>query len=412
MTRALPRVLPRVRRHRNAALLPLVLVWTFAGALIVFVAGCDSRANNAVGAHAMPPPEVARTVVQPADVELPLEYVAQVGGSRAVQVRARVEGIVQKRTYTEGKPVKAGETLFLIDPAPFQAALDRARADLAEQEARSAQADKELKRVLPLFADRAVSQKDRDAAQAERDQSAAAVKSARAAVRSAEIDLGYTRVVAPIAGVTSREVRSEGSLVRPSDDSGQLTTLNQVDPAYVRFSYAENEALAIRKNLADGRLRMPAGGPVVEIVLADGSVHPQPGRIDFTDTLIDVQTGTVGVRATVANPDATLLPGQFVRVRLKGVVRPQAIVVPQRAVMQGPAGQFVWVIGDGDKVEFRPIVTGAAIGKGWIVESGLQGGERIALDNLLKLAPGAVVVEPKPQPAQPAAAAAAGGAHG
>lgn len=404
MIRLFTRPLSRLFRRPDLILMRLVTAWIFAGALIVLVAGCDSRANNDSANHAMPPPEVARSVVRAADVELPLEYVAQVGGSREVQVRARVEGILQKRTYTEGKPVKAGETLFLIDPAPFQAALDRARADLAEQEARLAQADKELKRVQPLFADRAVSQKDRDTAQAERDQASAAVKSARAAVRTAEIDLGYTRVTAPIAGITSREVRSEGSLVRPGDASGALTTLNQVDPAYVRFTYAENEALMIRKAIAEGRLRMPAGGPQVEVVLADGSVHPQTGRIDFTDTLVDPQTGTVGVRATVANPDATLLPGQFVRVRLKGVTRPGAIVVPQRAVMQGPDGQFVWVIGDGDKVEFRPVVTGASIGKGWIVEEGLKGGERVATDNLLKLAPGALVVEPKPAPA-----AAAGG---
>lgn len=375
-----------------------------AALLAMFLSACDSNANAPGSAAAMPPPPVARTSIEPRDIELPLEYVAQVSGSRQIEVRARVEGILQKRTYTEGKPVKAGDTLFIIDPAPFQAAYDKAKADLAEQEARLVQAERELKRVLPLFADKAVSQKDRDAAQSERDQASAAVKAARAALRTAEIDLGYTRVTAPISGLTSREVRSEGSLVRPGDDSGRLTTINQVDPVYVRFSYADNEALALRKAIAAGTVRQPANGFSVEVVLADGSVHPQLGMVDFTDTLINTDTGTVGVRATVPNPNATLLPGQFVRVRLKGAVRHGALLVPQRAVMQGPNGQFVWVIGEGDKIEFRPIVTGRAIGNEWIVEDGLKGGERIALDNLLKLRPGVQVVEPPP--AQQAAAPA------
>lgn len=366
---------------------------------------CDRQAQSAMGA--MPPPEVARLVVEARDVELPLEYVAQVAGSRHIDVRARVEGILQKRTYVEGHVVKAGDTLFLIDPAPFQAELERARGELAEQEARYAQAEKEFKRLQPLFVEKAVSQRDRDDALAERDKAQAAVKAARAALRSAEINLGYTRVTAPIGGITSQEARSEGSLLRPGDASGLLTRITQVDPVYVNFAYADNEALALRKAVAAGKVVLPPGqGLPAEVVLGDGSLYPRQGLVSFTDATIDTATGTVRARAEFPNPDAVLMPGQFVRLRLKGVVRKAALLVPQRAVMQAPSGKFVWLIGAEGKVEIRPIEVGAAIGKDWVVESGLSGGEQVVLDNLLKLAPGAPVRVVEPQaPGAPAAPA-------
>ncbi len=381
----------------------LAVALACVGALAAALGGCgDSRANAPAGE--MPPPEVTRTTVAPRDVELPIEYSAQVAGSRQIEVRARVEGILLKRTYTEGQPVKAGATLFLIDPAPFQAALEQARGNLAEQEARLAQAERELKRIQPLFADKAVSQRDRDDALTERDKALAAVKAARAAVRDAEINLSYTKVTAPIAGLTSIEGRSEGSLVRPGDASGRLTTLAQTDPAYVNFSFADNELLGLRRAVAEGEVSMPADALEVELRLADGTTYPRLGRINFTDTLIDTATGTVRARAEVPNPEGALLPGQFVRVTVKGIVRKQALLVPQRAVMQAPTGKFVWLIGADGKVELRPVTVGSTVGKDWVVEQGLTGGEQVILDNLLKLRPGiAVRVVEADAPGQPAA---------
>ncbi|HXH04475.1 MAG TPA: efflux RND transporter periplasmic adaptor subunit, partial [Candidatus Competibacteraceae bacterium] len=355
-------------RRRIAAVLVLF------GASAVTLSGCGKSEANAPAAQ-MPPPEVARLTVAPRDVELPIEYVAQVAGSRQVEVRARVEGILLQRTYIEGRPVQAGDTLFVIDPAPFQAALEQARGNLAEQQARLAQAERDLKRVLALVADKALSQRDRDAAIAERDKAQAAVRAAQAAVREAEINLGYTKVTAPIAGITSKEVRSEGSLVRPGEDSGLLTTISQLDPAYVNFSYADNELLALRRAVAEGKVSMPEGqGLEVELRLADGSLYPHAGRVNFTDSVIDTGTGSVRARAEFPNPDAALLPGQFVRVRVKGVVRRNVVLVPQRAVMQAPNGKFVYLVGAENKVEMRSIETGAAIGKEWLVERGLGGG--------------------------------------
>ncbi len=339
-----------------------------------------------------PPPTVHSLSLQARDVAVPVEYAAQIAGSRQVVVRARVEGILLKRTYQEGQAVKAGSVLFEIDPVPFQVTLEQTRANLAEQEARLAQTERELKRVLPLFAEKAVSQRERDSALSERDQAQAAVRSAKAAVREAEINLSYTKVLAPISGITSQEARSEGSLVRPGDESGELTTIAQLDPIYVNFSYSDNELLSLRQAQAEGKITMNEGVPLqVNLTLADGSRYPLTGQINFTDSIIDSRTGTVKARAQFANPDGRLLPGQFVRVQIQGITRKQALLVPQKAVMQAPNGQFVYVLNQQSQVEMRPIQTGQSLGADWIVEQGLQPGDEVVLDNLLKIAPGAPV---------------------
>lgn len=252
----------------------------------------------------MPPPEVTVVTVKPADVPLPLEYVGQTAGSREVEVRARVSGILLKRLYAEGRPVKAGDALYQIDPEQAKAALDQARGALEVEQAKLIRAKQDQARILPLFAENAVSQKDRDEAVANFESAQASAAAARARVREAQINMDYTRVTAPISGMTSKEVRSEGSLVSPSGDASLLTKISQLDPMYVNFSMSDNELLRLRTWQAQGRFEPPEGERyTVEVKLSDGSMFPTAGRLNFTDNLIDPSTGAIRSRAEFANPD-------------------------------------------------------------------------------------------------------------
>jgi membrane fusion protein (multidrug efflux system) len=348
---------------------------------------------------------VSVKTMQAADVALVSEYVAQTSGSREVEVRARVSGILQKRAYTEGSTVKAGDLLFQIDAAPYQAAVDQAAAALKLQEASLIRAQQDHDRVIPLFKENAVSQKDRDDAVAALASAKASVAAARAGLKSAQINLDYTRVTAPIGGVTSAEVRSEGSLVQPGE-GGLLTRISQLDPIHVKFSLSDNDVLKAQKLAAEGKLRLPAGNRyTVSLKLPDGAQYGRDGVIDFADRVIDPATGTSAARATFANPQGQLRPGQFVRVQLKGATRLGALVVPQQAVLSSQQGKMVWVVGKDNTAEPRPLQLGEATPAGFIVESGLKAGEQVIVDNLIKLRPGAKVV---PQAGKPASAPANG----
>ncbi|WP_246210703.1 efflux RND transporter periplasmic adaptor subunit [Vogesella oryzae] len=376
--------------------------------LAALLAACGQQQNeHAAAGGNMPPMPVSVVEMKPADVPVTTEYVAQTSGSREVEVRARVSGILQKRAYTEGAAVKAGELLFQIDHAPYQAAVEQADASLKLQEANLIRAQQDYDRVLPLFKENAVSQKDRDDAVAALATAKASVAAARAALKAAQINLDYTRVTAPISGVTSAEVRSEGSLVQSGGDS-LLTKISQLDPIYVKFSLSDNDVLKTQKLAREGKLRLPAGNRyTVSLKLPDGSPYGRNGVIDFADRVIDPATGTSAARAIFANPQNLLRAGQFVRVELKGAVRVNALVVPQQAVLSTQQGKLVWVAGKGNKVEPRPLQlaeTPAANG-GFIVESGLQPGDKVIVDNLIKLRPGATVA---PHPAQAASAPAQG----
>lgn len=337
-----------------------------------------------------PPPEVAVTEAQPKSVSLTYEFVGQTAGSREVEVRARVTGILLKRNYEEGALVRQGQSLFTIDPEPFKAALARAQAELAAAEARLGQAQRNSARLKPLFEAKAVSRKDYDDAVSLEEVAAADVKSAKARLTEARLNLEYTRVEAPISGIASRALPSEGSLV--SGPNVLLTTVTQIDPIYVNFGISGNEQLRLKREVEAGRLSLPRDGKFeVSVQLSDDTTYDRTGKLGFTDVRVNTTTGTSDARATLPNPDRLLQPGQFVRVRLTGASRPNVISVPQRAVLEGQKGKFVYVVNGDGKTEARPIEVGDWMGDAWLVNAGLSGGERIIVDGVMKIAPGAPV---------------------
>jgi membrane fusion protein (multidrug efflux system) len=351
----------------------------------------------------MPPAEVTVVAIAPQTVPVTYEYVAQTAGSREVEVRARVTGILLKRSYREGERVTAGQSLFTIDPAPFQAAVNRAEADLASAEARLAWQTRTAARLAPLHNSRAVSQKEYDDAVSAREIAAADVKAAKARLTEARLNLGYTKVEAPITGIASRALRSEGNLVSGPDVL--LTIVTQIDPIYVNFGVPGTDQLRLRQDSAAGRLELPADGKFeVKLTLADGSAYEKPGKVAFTDVRVSTQTGTSDARAELPNPDGVLRPGQFVRVQLFGAKRPNAILLPQRAVLEGPKGKFAYVVNGESQVEVRPIEVGDWSGDAWVVNAGLKTGDRVIVDGVMKIGPGAPVkvAEAGSAPAAPA----------
>ncbi|MFZ5876062.1 MAG: efflux RND transporter periplasmic adaptor subunit [Nitrospirota bacterium] len=370
------------------------------GGLMLALSGC----NQAAGSPPAPaPPEVAVVTVQPRDLPAVFEYVGQVAGVREVEVRARVSGILERWNYQEGAAVKSGDSLFTIDPEPFRAELARAEADLAGAEASFTQATRNAARLTPLWEVKAVSQKEFDDAQSAEQVAAANVKAAQAAVTQARLNVSYTRVEAPISGITSRAVVSEGSLVQAQQTL--LTTISQLDPVHVIFSFTEAEHLRFRRELAEARLTLPQGGRFdVKLTLADGSEYPQAGKVDFTDVRVNTNTGTIEARAVVPNPQRLLRPGQFVRVHLSGAVRPNAIAIPQRAVLEGPGAKIVMTVNKEGVVEPRPVQVSDWSGTEWIITGGLNPGDTVIVDGVVKARPGspvAVAQVPLAQHAQP-----------
>lgn len=348
----------------------------------------------------MPPAQVRVHEVTITDVPLTFEYAGRTNGSREVEIRARVSGILLERTYVEGQTVKQGDVLFVIDPAPFKVALQQA-------EARYVQARNDWNRAQQLYKQQAISARERDQARANHDQTKAEVDAAR-------INLGYTTVTAPISGVTSQESLSEGSLV--TADSSLLTRLTQLDPMYVNFSAPDTEVLDQRQMIAEGRNLLPEDGILrAEIHFGNGSVYPLEGEINFTDSIIDPETGTVSNRAVVPNPDGLIMPGQFVRVVVKGMVRKDAIAVPDRAIMQGPQGAFVYVVNEQGIAEMRPVQLGMVTGNMRLIVSGLQQGDRVIYEGMIKVRPNApVTIMPQAgeaMPVEPEAATGENAAH-
>jgi membrane fusion protein, multidrug efflux system len=338
----------------------------------------------------MPPPEVSVVTVQPKSLPVAYEYVGQTAGSREVEVRARVTGILLARNFTEGETVSQGQSLFTIDPAPYEAVLNRAQADVAAAEARLKQAKRNAARLKPLYAEKAVSQKENDDAVSAEAIGDADLKAARARLAEARLNLSYTKVESPITGLSSRAPRSEGSLVSGPDVL--LTTVVQVDPIWVNFGIPDNEQAAIQKQVQGGSLELPRQGKFeVQVRRADGTVFPEIGHLNFSDVRVSAATGTREARAELPNPGAVLRPGEFVRVILSGALRPDAITVPQRAVLEGPQGKFVFVVTETNTAEPRPVQVGEWSGEDWIITSGLKGGERVITDGVMKLGPGAPV---------------------
>ena len=360
------------------------------------LAGCGKPSNQ--GPAQMPPPEVTVALVEPREITVTFDAVGQTAGVREVEVRPRVTGILQKWNYTEGSQVKAGQSLFTIDPAPFEAALARADADLASAEARLAQSRRDIERLRPLYEQGMVSRKAFDDAVSAEEVAVAGVKAAQAALTEAKLNLGYTRVEAPISGVTSRALQSEGSLVEAQKTL--LTTISQVDPIHVIFSLSDTENLKLHTEAAAGRLRLPKDGRFdVTVKLADGSTAARTGKVDFTDVRIDPATGTSEVRAVLPNGDQRLRPGQFVRVSLKGAQYVNALAVPQRAVLEGPQGKIVMVVNEKSMAEPRPVKVGDWSGNEWVITEGLKAGDRVIVDGVMKTRPGAPVKIAETKPA-------------
>lgn len=382
-----------------------------ATASLLLIAACGPSGGPPGG---FPPPPVTVLSVQPQDVPVTLEYTGQTAGYREIEVRARVNGILLKRNYREGGPVKRGESLFIIDPAPFQLAHARAAADLGVAEARLAQAQRELARLKPVHEAKAVSQKEFDDATSAASIARAETESTRARLNEAKLNLEWTRVEAPIGGLASRAQVSEGALV--SGPNVLLTTVTQTDPMYVIFGVSDRETLSLRSEAEAGRIRLPADGKLKAVVrLADGSEYKRGGAVNFVDARVNTQTGTIETRAEFPNPNGILRAGEFVRVTLSGAVRPNAVVVPQRAVLDGPAGKFVYLVGSESKAEPRPVEVGAWSGDGWIISSGLKPGDRVIVDGMAKIfAPGTPVnvIDPAAQKGAPGGAGAENGKSG
>lgn len=355
----------------------------------------------------MPPMQVGIVTVEAQSVPVVFEYTGQTIGSKEVEVRARTGGIVEQRLYAEGASVGAGQVMFQLDPKPLQAQAAAAEADVATAQARAVQASRESARLKPLLSDRAVSQQEYDNAVSNEQIAQASLLSAKARLQQIQLDLGYTKVTAPVSGFAGRALKSEGSLVSSADSL--LTTIVQLNPLYVGFGPSENEQNDIERDVAAGMLVLPKNKSYsVELHGNDGSVLAQGGRMNFMDSRVSNQTGTVEMRAEVPNPNGHLKAGQFVRVALRGAVRPAALVVPQGAVLEGPQGKMVMVLTEQDgKTSFapRPVEVGewSEIGKGplakvWVVKKGLQAGDKVIIDNLIKLTrmPPGVPVVPVP----------------
>jgi len=346
----------------------------------VVLAACgqgDARQQEKKSAPAAVP--VTAITVAPRAVPVTFEAVARTEGSREVQVRARVAGILEQQLYNEGERVKEGTPLFRIERAPFEIELAQARAALAQESARRDLAQQESERLKGLADRRAISQKEADQAASSQQQTAAAVQMARARVRQAELNLSYTLVKAPIAGITGRALQSVGSLVSPNAESALLTTLTRGDPIWVRFALSENEYARLR-----GSREVE-----VQVELADGKAYPHAGKLNFAGSTVDAATGTVQMRAELPNPQADLLPGQYVRAQVLAGTQ-QAFLVPQTAVAQNESGRFVWVT-DGAKAMPRQIRAGSWLGSDWVVLEGLKPGDRVIVDNLVRLRPGVPV---------------------
>jgi membrane fusion protein, multidrug efflux system len=340
---------------------------------------------------APPPPEVSVVTVSAAPVTNIIELPGRVQAVRTAEVRARVDGIVQRRLYEEGTDVRAGTPLFQIDPRPLRAALDAAQAALRRAQAEQTNARRDVERFRPLVARNAISEQEFDAAVARAAQAEADVGSARAQVEQAQLNLGYATVTAPIAGRAGRAQVTEGALVSAAQGT-LMATVEQLDPMYVNFSQSSTEVLRIRRDIQSGRLRMGGVGQTrVTLILEDGSIYERSGVLDFLDQSVDPSTGTVSLRAEFPNPRRILLPGEFVRARIEAGVRPDGILVPQRAVQLTADGANVMVVDAKGIATPRPVKVGELRGSQWDIRSGLKPGDRVITDGLQKVQPGSPV---------------------
>lgn len=388
---------PFLRAGRGSVVLVVMLV----------LAGCGKSEQ---APPQRPPPQVSVLTVAPQAIPYVTTFVAQTESSQQVEIVARVSGFLDRISYGEGELVKAGQVLFQLDPKPFQAQLQGARGELKAQEARLSTARANLDRVKPLAEQNALSRADLDRAQGEFDSASAAVYAAEAKVKEADLNLGYTTIRSPVTGLASRSLQRQGAFINAMSESAQLTYVAAVDPIWVIFSISQNQMAQWRDQISSGMVVPPEGNRFeVELIMPDGSRYAQTGRIDFADPSFSQDTGSFLVRAVLPNPERQLRPGMFVTADLKGAMRPAAIVVPQLAVQQGSKGHVVYVVNKDNVAEVRPVVVGDYQGdEDIVVVSGLQAGDRVVTDGMLKVVPGQPVKLGGQAPATAEAAAEPG----
>lgn len=387
-----------IRNNLYVLSLATLLPW-----ILVACGPSDSTKGEAV--QSMPPPVVSVITVKAGNQPVAMEYVGQTAGSRSVEVRARVGGILEKRLFDEGSAVQAGKALFQIDTATFKNQLNLAEAAVAVAQAKLHQTQRDVQRLEPLALAKAISQKEYDDSQTAYESAQASLKLAQAQAQDAKLKLSYATVTAPITGTTAVAALSEGSLIAAGESL--LTTIIQTDPIYVNFSVAESDWLRMKSQIQQGRLQLPASekssknmntgaGLAVKLRLADGSTYPVDGMLNFSGESINAQTGSFDMRAQVSNTQGYLKPGQFVRVQLVGAVQPDALVVPQRAVIDSPIGKMVFVVTPDNTLEPRPVELGNWVNGQWIVNKGIRDGDRVQVDGFVKAHDPGMKVTPKP----------------
>jgi membrane fusion protein, multidrug efflux system len=357
-----------------------------------------NRPKPAPAATAPPPPQVGVVEVMAADVPLPLDFSGRVAGFRVVEIRAQVGGVLLKREFQEGAVVDVGQVLFRIDPRTYEAALARANAQAAQAKAGQIQAEENFKRQEGLAAQKVATQKAYEDAIAARDQARAAVLSTEADVMTANLNLEFTVIKAPVKGPTSLVSPPEGTLVKAQDTL--LTTITQLDPAYVNFTFTDSELRQLQEIDKSPEELFDSKNVKVELQFGDGAVYPLTGTVDTRSRTVDPRTGTILTRAIFPNRDGALLPGQFVRVKMTGIVMPNAIVIPKIAISQGPLGPFVYLVEKDNVARARPVRIYRELPDGYIVRKGVVAGDRIVVDGVIRVRPGSVV---NPVPYKPPA---------
>jgi membrane fusion protein (multidrug efflux system) len=376
-------------------------------ALALVLAGCDQQ--QAAAPQPPPPAEVGVVTVEPQSVPITAELPGRTAAYRMAEVRPQVNGIIQKRLFEEGTEVQAGQQLYQIDPAPYQAALDTAKAEQTRAEATVKSARAKAARYRDLVKMKAVSQQDYDDIVATLAENEAAVTSARAAIRTAQINLDYTRVFSPISGRIGRSSVTEGALVT-ANQSTPLATITQLDPIYVDVTQSSTELLRLRRDIAAGKIQGADDNQApVNLFLDDaGTAYEHPGQLKFSEVTVNESTGSVRLRAVFPNPRQELLPGLFVRAVVNQGVRQNAFLVPQQAVVRNADGSAtVWVVGDDQKAAPHAVTTERAVDDKWLVTSGLEGGDRVVVEGTQRVAPGAQVVAVQLDPGNPSNQSAA-----
>lgn len=374
--------------NKNRGLTPLAAVLMLSGSLVL--TGCDNKESQQAGQQQQAP-EVGITTLKSAPLKITTDLPGRTSSFRIAEVRPQVSGIILKRNFVEGSDIKAGESLYQIDPATYQAAYSSAKGDLAQAQANAQIAALTVKRYKPLLGTKYISQQDYDTAMATQSQTAAAVQAAQATVETARINLAYTRVTSPISGRIGKSSVTEGALVANAQTTA-LATVQQLDPIYVDVTQSSEDFMRLRDELNTGKLQQTNGKAEVKLLMQNGSEYAQSGTLEFSDVTVDETTGSITLRAVFPNPDHSLLPGMFVRARLDEGTNPNALLVPQQGITRSPTGQATaMVVGADNKVEVRNLTADQAFGDKWLVSAGLKDGDRVIVTGLQRVKPGIAV---------------------